>query len=112
MSSQGGDVFKFAGDAILVVWPPSDEDVVTTARRAAQCALEIKDKLTDVPLAANIRLNIKIGVGVGDISILHVGGVFGRVCERWYLDIVSHIFELYQRAARISSDWRTTCASV
>src|ERR1700749_15635 len=30
MSSQGGDVFKFAGDAILVLWPPSEEDIVTT----------------------------------------------------------------------------------
>ena len=32
----GGDVFKFAGDAILVVWPPSDEDMTTKVRRAVR----------------------------------------------------------------------------
>jgi class 3 adenylate cyclase len=79
MSSQGGDVFKFAGDAILVVWPPSDEDLTTLTRRAGQCALEIKDKLQDVKFQHNITLSVKIGVGVGEISILHIGGVFGRM---------------------------------
>jgi class 3 adenylate cyclase len=72
-------VFKFAGDAILVIWPPSDEDLITTCRRAAQCALEIKNKLQDADVGNGIHLNVKVGVGVGAISILHIGGVFGRL---------------------------------
>ena len=49
MSSQGGDVFKFAGDALLVVWPPSEEDLVTLTRRAGQCALEVRCHTVDKP---------------------------------------------------------------
>ena len=87
MSSQGGDVFKFAGDAVIVLWPPSPttasaeeiEDLTLVARRAAQCGLEIKRGLQDVNLAPGITLSVKIGVGVGEVSILHVGGVFGRM---------------------------------
>lgn len=79
ISSQGGDVFKFAGDAIVVLWPPSDEDLLTLVRRAAQCGLEIKAKLQDVTLDEGITLSVKVGVGVGEISILHVGGVFDRM---------------------------------
>ncbi len=36
MASQGGDVFKFAGDAMIVLWPPSEDDLTTLTRRAAQ----------------------------------------------------------------------------
>jgi class 3 adenylate cyclase len=79
IGSQGGDVFKFAGDAILVVWPPSEEDLTTTTRRAAQCALEIKEKLQDVQLDNGLSLNVKVGVGVGPISILHIGGALKRM---------------------------------
>ena len=80
MSSQGGDVLKFAGDAVIVLWPPSaDEDLRTLTRRAAQCGLEIKRGLQNVKLAEGITLSVKIGVGVGEVSILHVGGVFGRM---------------------------------
>ena len=82
LSSQGGDVFKFAGDAILVVWPPSEEDLTTRTRRAAQSALEVKKILADASIGSStdtVALNVKIGVGVGEITILHVGGVFGRM---------------------------------
>jgi class 3 adenylate cyclase/GNAT superfamily N-acetyltransferase len=79
LASQGGDVFKFAGDALIVLWPPTSDDIKITCRRAAQCALEIKQSLQDAKLGAGVTLNVKIGVGVGLISILHVGGVFGRM---------------------------------
>lgn len=93
MSSQGGDVFKFAGDAILAVWPPTDEDITTLVRRAGQCALEIKDKLQDVKFGNNITLSVKIGVGVGEVSILHIGGVFGRMeyCATGKLSYITHM---------------------
>jgi hypothetical protein len=78
--SQGGDVFKFAGDAVLVLWPPgSDESLTTLTRRAAQCGLDIKSSLQSVSLAPGVTLSVKVGVGVGQVSILHVGGVFGRM---------------------------------
>ena len=93
ISSHGGDVFKFAGDAILVLWPKgaadSDADGAEGAegaegleekvRRAAQCGMEIKTRLQDMAMGDGITLSMKVGVGVGDISILHVGGVFDRM---------------------------------
>ena len=46
ISKSGGDVFKFAGDAMIVLWPPADEGDVfgleENARRAVQCAAEIQ----------------------------------------------------------------------
>eukprot|EP00808_Paulinella_micropora_P008539 g800.t1 len=85
ISSQGGDVFKFAGDAILVIWPPDEQqhegggDLMTCTRRAFQCALEISRKLQNAELAEGVTLNVKIGVGIGEVKILHVGGVYDRV---------------------------------
>lgn len=79
VSSQGGDVFKFAGDAMIVLWPPSSDDLATRTRRAGQCALEINDKMQDVRFEDTISLSIKVGVGVGKVAILHVGGEHGRM---------------------------------
>lgn len=79
MSGQGGDVFKFAGDAILVVWPPSNEPLDTLVRRATQCGLEIRASLQDAVLSHGVRLSVKIGIGAGKIGILHLGGVYNRL---------------------------------
>lgn len=79
VSKEGGDVFKFAGDAIIVLWPQSEEDLETLTRRAAQCALEIDNQMQNIRMSDDVVLCIKVGVGVGDLSILHVGGVFNRL---------------------------------
>ena len=35
VASEGGDVFKYAGDAMIVLWPPgSTEDLALTVCRA------------------------------------------------------------------------------
>ena len=44
ISSEGGDIFKFAGDALIVLWPESD-DLQAVCRRAAQCALQFQTEL-------------------------------------------------------------------
>ena len=44
ISSEGGDIFKFAGDALIVLWPESD-DLQATCRRAAQCAIQFQAEL-------------------------------------------------------------------
>lgn len=82
MSAQGGDVFKFAGDAILVVWPPQEGEEANLdrlVRRATQVGLEIQEMLQDAVLSHGVRLSVKIGIGAGPISILHLGGVFKRI---------------------------------
>ena len=48
-------------------------------RRAVQCGLEVKKLLYDAVLSANVRLSVKIGIGAGMVSIVYLGGVYGRV---------------------------------
>ncbi len=78
----GGDIFKFAGDAMIVLWPPpqhnTEEELTTLCRQAIQSSLDIQSKLHEIRLAEDIKLSVKIGFGVGQVTILHVGGVFSR----------------------------------
>ena len=88
----GGDVIQFLGNSLIAVWPPYkthsrnagqksedelDQSNIEIARKAVQCALEIRNERLKV-----VGVNggdIQIGVGFGDCGILHVGGVFKRV---------------------------------
>jgi len=82
ISKNGGDIFKFAGDALLVIWPESKKkkNLSESCQRAIQCALEIQSKLHNQEIASGKRLSIKVGIGVGECTILYVGGQFRR-CE-------------------------------
>ncbi|KAJ0403220.1 hypothetical protein P43SY_000028 [Pythium insidiosum] len=76
VSSAGGDVFKFAGDAMLIFWPPNKEDTLETLlRRCVQCALRIQTHLHKAELAPGVVLSVKMGIGVGGATIAHLGGV-------------------------------------
>ncbi len=41
IAEHGGDIDKIVGDGLLPVWRATDEDLATTARRAASCGLAI-----------------------------------------------------------------------
>ncbi|CAM9218617.1 unnamed protein product [Chrysoparadoxa australica] len=95
IASEGGDVFKFAGDAMIVLWPPPARDHIhdrkhmtreesetpmeRRVRRAVQCAFAIQEELHDCQLAEGVRLSVKIGIGMGKVSVLHLGGVHKRM---------------------------------
>ena len=74
----GGDILKFAGDALLAAWPAGDDDLPDAVRRAAQCGLAVQAQLHDFPATDGVRLSLRVGVGAGTIAMLHVGGVEGR----------------------------------
>ena len=82
IGANGGDIFKFAGDALMVIWPPdgSEDFLERTCSRACQCAMDIINKLDKIELVKGKTLSVKIGIGVGPIHILFVGGLFTR-CE-------------------------------
>ena len=83
----GGDVVKFAGDAVIAVWPVVPDVAIseTISRadqwqwtmRAAECALEVHKRLTNYQ-AEDASLYLKLAVSLGKISTVHVGGVFNR----------------------------------
>lgn len=82
IGANGGDIFKFVGDAIMVIWPPDDSPnfIETACYRALQCAIDIQNKLNNLEIVKGKFLSVKIGIGVGKCHILFVGGLFGR-CE-------------------------------
>ena len=80
ISSGGGDVLKFAGDAMIVLWPPDkSEHVDMRLRRAAQCALYIQQKLDQATLEDDVSLSVKVGIGYGTASVIHIGGTYHRM---------------------------------
>jgi class 3 adenylate cyclase len=74
ISKNGGDICKFAGDAIIVLWP-IEETMDVRCVRAAQCALEIHECLDQLVLGDGISLRCKIGIGAGNVDVVHIGGV-------------------------------------
>lgn len=90
----GGDVVKFAGDAVIAVWPIVSDSPFDTAlplapgsvsradqwqwtMRAAECAIEVHKRLTNYKVE-NANLYLKLAVSMGKIDTAHVGGVFNR----------------------------------
>ena len=77
--AQGGDIVRFAGDAILAVWPSTHEfDERQTARCATRCGLLLQQELFGYRSNTGTELAIKIGIGTGDFTCMHLGGEFHR----------------------------------
>lgn len=76
--SHGGDVTKFAGDAVLVVWPARDEPLSVALKRAAQCALAIQSELHNYQTFEGAQLSMRIGLGAGPMTLVQLGGMFKR----------------------------------
>jgi len=84
ITAHGGDVVEFEGDALLALWPAAREaaggqpPLALTMLRAAHCALTIQTQLHNYSPANDIQLSLRISLGAGEVSALHLGGVFGR----------------------------------
>ncbi|UCG25775.1 MAG: adenylate/guanylate cyclase domain-containing protein, partial [Chloroflexota bacterium] len=84
----GGEVTKFAGDALLALWPVSQDvsRLGSEARlalsrmviRSAQCGLAIQETLNVFEAEDGTRLRLQVGIGAGDVYSVHLGGVFNR----------------------------------
>jgi class 3 adenylate cyclase len=82
VAEAGGDVLKFAGDALLVCWPVIGDDsaagLALATRRAARCAQAMQATLQGYAAAEGIELSLRVGVGAGEVVLLDVGGVLDR----------------------------------
>lgn len=78
IAEHGGEVEKFAGDALLALWPAQNHDLTTATRRAAQCGLAMQAAVASVA-SDDARLALKIVIGVGDVVVMQLGGV----AQRW-----------------------------
>jgi class 3 adenylate cyclase/tetratricopeptide (TPR) repeat protein len=81
----GGDVVKFAGDAVIATWAIEEgqeggvaqSDYRKWALHAADCALKIREKLINYKFEES-TLYLKLAIATGKIEHVHVGGVFNR----------------------------------
>jgi class 3 adenylate cyclase len=75
----GGDVVKFAGDALLAFWPVNHvwETLDDAALCAARCGMVVQRALGNFQ-EGNISLNLRIFLVAGEFRILELGGVAGR----------------------------------
>ena len=104
VEAQGGEIVKFSGDAVTVVFPAIDESLSSAIRRAQQAAEAMQAAMIDfavLPTSAGpVALGMKIGIGAGEISAAQVGGQH----DRWeYViagDPLRQVAQAEQRAQR------------
>jgi class 3 adenylate cyclase/tetratricopeptide (TPR) repeat protein len=75
----GGDVVKFAGDALIAIWRERSgaDDLANAAWRAAQCGLQIQRDLQGHQVEGS-ALTLRVAIGAGQVAIAHVGGQLNR----------------------------------
>lgn len=72
-----GDVIKFAGDAMQVVWRnrrDTCESLPQLVLRASVCCLDLLKRLNNFSPVDGVTLRLHMGVGCGHISEFYVGG--------------------------------------
>ncbi len=97
----GGDVVKFAGDAIYAVWPTiaHQETLQTVSHAAVQCALITQKQLKNYTLETGHILSLRIGVAAGHVTATSVGGIL----KRWELLLVGHPIGQVNTASTLAS---------
>jgi len=81
LAAGGGEVVKFSGDAVTALFPAAGEPPAGAVRRAEAAGRAIQAAVARLRLATSqgpVTLQIKIGIGTGEVQALHVGGFRGR----------------------------------
>ncbi len=80
-----GDVVKFAGDALMAVWPvdsstaqATDTQARAVAVQVVECAHQLMAAVNQLALEQAYPLNMKIAVSRGAVRWMYVGGIFDR----------------------------------
>lgn len=112
ISSAGGDVFKFAGDAMLIFWHENKEDTFQSLlRRCLQCALRVQSHLHQAELAPGVVLSVKMGIGFGNATIAHLGGISDGSTSRLEYIAVGPALEQAFRAEHEAAPGDVICSS-
>ena len=82
IEAEGGEVVKFGGDSLTVVFPAIDEPLSIATRRAMQAASTMQTAMDEFGVMESsvglISLQMKLGIGAGHLLETQVGGVFNR----------------------------------
>lgn len=78
----GGQVVKFGGDALSLIWPCEPAGLAEAVWRALQAAFAMQvamAKFTIVPTSqGEFQLRMKTGISAGELLEIHAGGEFSR----------------------------------
>ncbi|KAL7674100.1 hypothetical protein ACOME3_000380 [Neoechinorhynchus agilis] len=119
----GGDIYKFAGDAILVLWNASKRssrhNFQFCVRRALDCALTLQKRFCNRPTMVGTELSIKSGISYGQYTCyvlrcknpVYTGKMEDDRVARWlrggYID--SNYYVCYGDAINHSNDCEHMC---
>ncbi|KAJ3216323.1 hypothetical protein HDU67_009674 [Dinochytrium kinnereticum] len=90
IEAHGGDIVKFAGDAVIVCWKVEEEEGdgawelprAELVLKASYCCMDLINNLgtyeIDIPNYDTKILRLHLGIGAGTIYDVHVGGEPGR----------------------------------
>ncbi|NWW83909.1 ADCYA cyclase, partial [Rhynochetos jubatus] len=73
----GGDILKFAGDAVLVLWRTQSlqpQVLAKTISLVLQCSLQIQEKYGSCDTEVGQKIHLKIGISAGHMNLLLVRG--------------------------------------
>lgn len=74
----GGDVLKFAGDAVVCFWSGAESSMTGAATAAITCGLRAQANAAAMLAEADARMALRVCIGCGDLDMLEIGGVEGR----------------------------------
>ena len=74
----GGVVVKFAGDAMVAIWPVREGSLDATTGQAVHCACALQEKVNNRPIAEQVRLFLKVNVEAGETVSALIGGQDGH----------------------------------
>lgn len=74
LGKYGGDIIKFVGDAMIIMWPPENQNNASTSaredpaeliiRKAIQCAVDIQKDMNNFKVIAGVSsLSVKVSIG-------------------------------------------------
>lgn len=73
ITERGGDIVKFAGDAVFAVWE-NERGMSEALLAAVSCGLQIQSQLHQYEVAPGTVLALRVGVSAGNMHELHLGG--------------------------------------
>lgn len=102
--AHGGDVVKFAGDALLALWiTPQTADATAALTqetlRAAQGSLAIRNQLKAYATPEGIPLSLRLALGAGEITTMHLGGLH----ENWEFLVAGPPLSQVEQASHLAN---------
>lgn len=80
--AEGGEVVKFGGDSLIVVYAATDEPLSWATRRAKQAADNMQAAMGEFGVLESsvglVSLKLKVGIGAGQLISAHIGGIDNR----------------------------------